>query len=72
MLYLMDDLGRRSGITVKALGHQWYWQYDYPDCTFDSYLKRGDYRLLDSENRLFFPVGHVVQILITAADVLHS
>ena len=72
LLYLVDEIGGAS-ITVKALGHQWYWHYDYPDFpAFDSYIIRSDYRLLDTDHRLIFPMGHAVQILISAADVLHS
>jgi len=73
LLYLFDEQGTPS-TTVKALGHQWYWKYDYPDIpSYDSYLINANpYRLLDSDNRLFLPLLQPVQILITAADVLHS
>jgi len=72
LLYLVDETGR-TGITVKALGHQWYWEYDYPEYpTIDSYLIKREYRLLDTDNRLFLPLGQVVQMLVSSADVLHS
>lgn len=72
LLYLVDELSE-AHITVKALGHQWYWQYDYPENTrYDSYLKSQEYRLLDVDHRLMIRGGVVAQILITAADVLHS
>ena len=72
LLYLVDEIAG-ARITVKALGHQWYWQYDYPDFpAFDSYIIRREYRLLDTDHRLIFPVRHAVQMLISAADVLHS
>ena len=72
LLYLIDGV-RNATLTIKAIGNQWYWQYDYPDSpTFNSYLKSGEYRLLDRENRLHYPVDQTVQMLITAADVLHS
>ncbi|WP_439546992.1 cytochrome c oxidase subunit II [Sandarakinorhabdus sp.] len=71
-----------ADITVKAVGHQWYWEYEYPDqggFTFDSVMltddeaaQRGTPRLLDVDNRLVVPVGATVKILTTAADVIHS
>ena len=72
LLYIVD---RRDahGLSVKAVGRQWYWQYDYPMLpTFDSYMTRREYRLLDVDNRLQAHIGCAFQILITAADVLHS
>ena len=72
LLYVVDE-SEIASITVKALGHQWYWHYDYPDVTsFDSYIVNNNYRLLDVDNRLIVPVSHAVRMLITAADVLHS
>jgi cytochrome c oxidase subunit 2 len=62
-------------------GHQWYWQYDYPDhggMTFDSYmieekdLKPGQKRLLDVDNPLVLPVGTKIKFILTSADVIHS
>ena len=72
----------KADITIKAIGHQWYWEYEYPDqggFTFDSIMltneeaeKRGTPKLLDVDNRLVVPVGATVKILTTAADVIHS
>lgn len=72
-------------MTVKAVGHQWYWSYEYPDSKnegkhfeFDSYmiedkdLMPGQLRLLDVDNPMVVPVNTVVRVLITAVDVLHS
>ena len=72
-LLYMVDVQRESGITVKALGHQWYWEYDYPDMnSFGSYLWGADYRQLDADRRLLIALDRPTQILIRAADVLHS
>lgn len=72
----------KADITIKAIGHQWYWEYEYPDqggFTFDSVMltneeadKRGTPKLLDVDNRLVVPAGATVKILTTAADVIHS
>lgn len=72
-------------MTVKVEGHQWYWSYEYPDVlnpdikvAFDSYmiedkdLKPGQLRLLEVDNPMVVPVDTVIQVLVTAADVLHS
>jgi len=72
LLYLVDE-GGTLGVSIKAVGHQWYWQYDYPDAQYDSYLKRWEvYRLLQSDHRLFTNNGYRTQLIVTAADVLHS
>ena len=68
-------------LTVKVVGYQWYWHYDYPDnggFGFDSTIKKGadlkpeDYRQLSVDNRLVVPVDTKVRVQITGADVIHS
>nr|UKP87841.1 cytochrome c oxidase subunit 2 [Muricella sp. ANT77] len=86
LLYLMDEIVE-PGVTVKAIGHQWYWSYEYSDyqttsgerpLELDSYmiptsdLKPGDIRLLEVDNRLVIPIDTYVRVLVTGADVLHS
>nr|YP_010387259.1 cytochrome c oxidase subunit II [Dryophytes andersonii]YP_010387272.1 cytochrome c oxidase subunit II [Dryophytes femoralis]UPO67290.1 cytochrome c oxidase subunit II [Dryophytes andersonii]UPO67303.1 cytochrome c oxidase subunit II [Dryophytes andersonii]UPO67316.1 cytochrome c oxidase subunit II [Dryophytes andersonii]UPO67329.1 cytochrome c oxidase subunit II [Dryophytes andersonii]UPO67342.1 cytochrome c oxidase subunit II [Dryophytes andersonii] len=80
ILYLMDEMSNPD-ITVKAIGHQWYWSYEYSDfadLNFDSYmiptkdLLPGQFRLLEVDNRMVTPVGMATRTLITADDVLHS
>lgn len=69
-----------ADFTVKAVGYQWYWGYEYPDhgdFAFDSLMlnddERGDApRLLATDTALVVPVDTTVRVLITAADVLHS
>ena len=73
LLYLVEEDGHGRGTTVKAMGHQWYWQYDFPGlATFDSYITKRCYRLLDVDNRLMTTARQPLFILISAADVLHS
>lgn len=72
----------RADLVIKATGHQWYWEYGYPDLgdlSFDSLIltdveadKRGDPRLLGVDNRLIVPAGAVVKVLTTSTDVIHS
>nr|QOJ44978.1 cytochrome c oxidase subunit II [Allobates flaviventris] len=80
ILYLMDEVSSPD-ITVKTIGHQWYWSYEYSDFTnlnFDSYmtpskdLSPGQFRLLEVDNRMTTPIGVTTRSLITAEDVLHS
>lgn len=72
----------KADITIKAIGHQWYWEYEYPDhggFSFDSVMltdkeaaERGSPKLLDVDNRVVVPAGATVKVLTTAADVIHS
>jgi cytochrome c oxidase subunit 2 len=68
-------------MTIKAIGHQWYWEYQYPDqgdFTFSSYMipdeeiKPGQHRLLEVDNRIVVPVNTTVRVLTTSADVIHA
>nr|QOL00532.1 cytochrome c oxidase subunit II [Atlanticus sinensis] len=81
LLYLLDE-SMDPLITVKTVGHQWYWSYEYTDFTipyeFDSYMMPYNempidgFRLLDVDNRTILPMNTPIRMLITAADVLHS
>ena len=80
LLYLLDEVYKPS-ITLKTIGHQWYWSYEYSDflnVEFDSYIiptnesENKSFRLLDVDNRTVVPIGTQIRTLITAADVLHS
>nr|YP_010390402.1 cytochrome c oxidase subunit II [Acanthogobius flavimanus]UPW99361.1 cytochrome c oxidase subunit II [Acanthogobius flavimanus] len=80
ILYLMDEINSPH-LTVKAIGHQWYWSYEYTDyqeVAFDSYmvptqdLTPGQFRLLEVDHRMVTPAEAPVRMLITAEDVLHS
>nr|YP_008854969.1 cytochrome c oxidase subunit II [Henicorhynchus lineatus]BAO08939.1 cytochrome c oxidase subunit II [Henicorhynchus lineatus] len=80
ILYLMDEINDPH-LTIKAVGHQWYWSYeysDYSDLAFDSYmvptqdLAPGDFRLLETDNRMVVPMESPIRVLVTADDVLHS
>lgn len=79
LLYFQREIPP-ADITVKAVGYQWYWGYEYPDhggFAYDSLMlnddERGDQpRLLATDTALVVPVGAVVRIVITSADVLHS
>jgi len=71
LLYIVEE--GRAGHTVKAVGRQWYWEYEYPEFpAYNSYMVSGGYRFLEADHRLTTPVKQARQILITAADVLHS
>nr|QKY63873.1 cytochrome c oxidase subunit 2 [Triatoma protracta] len=80
ILYLMDEINNPA-VTIKSIGHQWYWSYEYSDfhnVEFDSYMKPynelelSDFRLLDVDNRVVLPMNTQIRILVTAADVIHS
>lgn len=80
LLYLIEDVFNPN-LTVKVVGHQWYWEYQYSnswfDYSFDSYMvhEKSDsplYHSLDVDNRLVLPTNSNILFLITSADVLHS
>nr|YP_009255989.1 cytochrome c oxidase subunit II [Solenocera crassicornis]YP_010580169.1 cytochrome c oxidase subunit II [Solenocera melantho]ANF05073.1 cytochrome c oxidase subunit II [Solenocera crassicornis]AXJ93124.1 cytochrome c oxidase subunit II [Solenocera crassicornis]UZS90553.1 cytochrome c oxidase subunit 2 [Solenocera melantho] len=80
LLYLLDEVNNPS-ITLKTIGHQWYWSYEYSDflqVEFDSYmiptndLPADGFRLLDVDNRTILPMNTQIRVLISAADVIHS
>ncbi|HST35938.1 MAG TPA: cytochrome c oxidase subunit II [Allosphingosinicella sp.] len=71
----------RADLTVKAIGNQWYWEYEYPDhgVTFVSNMipdtevaRTGEPRQLAVDNRVVVPVGAVVKMIITSNDVIHA
>ena len=80
LLYLIDET-TEPRITLKTVGHQWYWSYEYSDFNdieFDSYmtptnsLTQGEFRLLEVDNRVILPYLTQIRLLVTAADVIHS
>nr|YP_009409421.1 cytochrome c oxidase subunit II [Anoplocnemis curvipes]ASH96372.1 cytochrome c oxidase subunit II [Anoplocnemis curvipes] len=80
LLYLIDEVNNPL-LTLKSIGHQWYWSYEYSDFNhveFDSYMKptnelmNNEFRLLDVDNRVVLPMNTQIRVLVTAADVLHS
>nr|YP_009991612.1 cytochrome c oxidase subunit II [Rhinopomastus cyanomelas]QNN84434.1 cytochrome c oxidase subunit II [Rhinopomastus cyanomelas] len=80
ILYMMDEIDEPD-LTLKAIGHQWYWSYEYTDfkdLSFDSYmiptaeLPQGHFRLLEVDHRIVIPMESPIRIIITADDVLHS
>nr|BBM34852.1 cytochrome c oxidase subunit II [Nectoliparis pelagicus] len=80
ILYLMEEINSPL-LTIKAVGHQWYWSYeytDYEDLGFDAYmvptqdLNPGEFRLLEADNRMIVPAESPIRILVSADDVLHS
>ena len=84
LLYSIDEI-IDPALTIKCVGHQWFWSYEYSDfeskigaINFDSYmiaddeLELGELRLLEVDNRIVLPINTHIRILVTAADVLHS
>ena len=80
LLYFTDKVAD-ADMTLKAIGHQWYWSYEYPDhgdFTFDAImleedeLEEGQPRLLATDEAVVLPVGAKIRLLTTADDVIHS
>lgn len=86
LLYAIDEL-HNPKITLKVVGNQWYWSYEFSDyigefsdesIDFDSYmlleedLIEGSYRLLEVDERVYLPERVSIRILVTSLDVIHS
>nr|QPN54275.1 cytochrome c oxidase subunit 2 [Myrsidea sp. ADS-2020] len=78
VLYLSDEVSS-SSLTMKAIGHQWYWSYEYSDfenLEFDSYMSQNlesdSFRCLDVDNRVVLPVSTSMRVVVTSGDVIHS
>ena len=84
LLVFMDKAPKEKvEMTLKVIGHQWYWSYEYPDAgdlAFDSNLipdeeidaSKGQIRLLEVDNRIAIPVDTTIRVLMTSDDVLHN
>lgn len=81
LLYYSERSPEQTELTLKVTGHQWYWEYAYPDqngITFSSYMKKndellpGEPRLLETDRRVVLPVDTDIKIVVTSADVIHS
>nr|WOW99141.1 cytochrome c oxidase subunit II [Tropiduchidae sp. 1 WQW-2023a] len=80
ILYMMEELMNPS-ITIKTIGHQWYWSYEYSDkkkMDFESFMMPKDsenkstFRLLDVDNRLTIPFMTKTRLIVSSSDVIHS
>lgn len=79
ILYYNEEVPE-SEMTLKVIGNQWFWSYQYPDynLAFDSYiipekdLKEGDIRLLSVDNQVVLPVDTTIRLQSTGADVIHN
>nr|WRQ18136.1 cytochrome c oxidase subunit 2 [Anaceratagallia venosa] len=80
ILYLIEET-KSPLISIKAIGHQWYWSYEYSDfksIEFDSYmlpnseLNNEEFRLLDTDNRMIMPFNTEIRLLVSSLDVIHS
>nr|QWB85757.1 cytochrome c oxidase subunit II [Clytobius davidis] len=80
LIYILDEVSNPV-LTVKIIGHQWYWSYEYSDfkqIDFDSYmiptndLQNYNFRLLDVDNHMVIPFESPIRIIVTSSDVIHS
>nr|QLY89749.1 cytochrome c oxidase subunit II [Notidobia ciliaris]QNV11740.1 cytochrome c oxidase subunit II [Notidobia ciliaris] len=80
LLYMIDEISKPT-ITLKTIGHQWYWSYEYSDfkkINFNSYmipidsLKNEQFRLLEVDNQIVLPMSTQIRVITTASDVIHS
>ena len=81
LLYFQAQVPEEVDMTIKTIGRQWYWTYEYPDhgdFTFDAImvpddqLEPGQPRLLTTDPRVVLPIDTTIRVLVTASDVIHS
>nr|AZF99012.1 cytochrome c oxidase subunit II [Megalodontes spiraeae] len=78
-LYMLDEI-MFPNLSFKAIGHQWYWSYEFPEFNldFNSYMKQtneikiNEFRLLETDNRIILPINTEIRMLTTSMDVIHS
>lgn len=75
-LYMLDTCFF-CGISIRIIGHQWYWSYFYKDFEklfIDSYIltENNFLRLLDTDNRLVIPINIPIRFIVSSRDVIHS
>jgi cytochrome c oxidase subunit 2 len=75
ILYHVEETN--PSISFKAIGHQWYWTYEYSDIKemeVDSYMQKTEnrFRLLDVDTRIVLPFGANIRVIATSTDVIHS
>ena len=81
-LLFFADRTTEAEMTMKIIGNQWFWSYEYPDqeISFDSIPRpdneidtaKGEHRLLEVDKHVVLPVGTNIRLLFTATDVLHA
>ena len=80
LLYVSETIPK-ADLTIKAIGNQWYWSYEYPDygdIVFDANMLNDDelsdpkLRLLETDTQIVVPINKVVKLQITSNDVLHA
>nr|BDE56961.1 cytochrome c oxidase subunit II [Luciola parvula] len=80
LLYLMDEMTSPL-VSIKSLGHQWFWSYEFSDfkkAEFDSYMiptneqQIYSFRLLEVDNRLALPINTQIRMMVSSTDVIHS
>jgi cytochrome c oxidase subunit 2 len=78
LLYFIDEV-EGSPITINTLGHQWFWEYNFPNYNsirFESYIQKDDIaeytRLLDVDNRVTLPTNIFTRVVVSSVDVIHS
>jgi cytochrome c oxidase subunit 2 len=80
-LLYRSERNREINHTLKVIGNQWYWSYQYsdlPQVEFDSFLTpretilTGNYRLLEVDNKVILPINVSTRILVGSNDVLHA
>nr|YP_009480357.1 cytochrome c oxidase subunit II [Gasteruption parvicollarium]ALJ93740.1 cytochrome c oxidase subunit II [Gasteruption parvicollarium] len=78
ILYMTDEI-KNPLLSIKSIGHQWYWSYEYSDfknIEFDSFMIKehtlNNFRLLDTDNHMIIPMNLNIRLIVNSSDVIHS
>nr|AAO18413.2 cytochrome c oxidase subunit II [Melipona bicolor] len=78
ILYFIDEMFNPY-FSIKAIGHQWYWSYEYPEfnnyeinCYMNNYNNKNQFRLLETDNRIIIPLKISLRLIVSSMDVIHS
>nr|AAU01006.1 cytochrome oxidase subunit II [Trigona fimbriata] len=78
ILYFIDEMVNPY-MSIKAIGHQWYWSYEYPEfnnieinCYMKEYMVVNQFRLLETDNRMVIPFKIPMRLIVSSLDVIHS
>nr|DBA43730.1 TPA_asm: COX2 [Bombus soroeensis] len=77
ILYYIEE-SMNPYFTIKTLGHQWFWSYEYPEFNYEfesfmlNYENKNQFRLIETDNRLIIPFKTTLRLIVSSSDVIHS
>jgi cytochrome c oxidase subunit 2 len=63
-------VARADALQVEVIGHQWWWEFRYPQYTMTGAAGKTD--TVVTANELYLPIGKTVNFTLRTRDVIHS